>query len=104
MGTEHRSKEEWYDAVARFETAQIPAKEFCRREGLNYWTFCGWRRRMRDESPSEQLVEIGPIPAGGASTRVLLRVRFGDTTVEFECEPEERQLCAILTAVRSLSC
>jgi len=104
MGTEHRSKEEWYGAVGRFESAKIPAKEFCRREGLNYWTFCGWRRRMRDESPSEQLVEIEPIPAGGVPTRVLLRIRFGDATVEVECEPEERQLCTILTAVRSLSC
>lgn len=75
MTTECRSKNEWYEVVARFESAEISAKELCRREGLNYWTFCGWRRRMCDESLPQQLVEVGPVVAVGEGGRVLVRLR-----------------------------
>ena len=104
MATEYRSKEAWYAVVARFESAEISAKEFCRREGLNYWTFCGWRRRMRDESPREQLVEVSAVTAAGEGGRVLLRASLGDTMVELECSTEERELAAVLRALRGASC
>lgn len=104
MATEYRSKEEWYGVVARFESAKIPAKEFCRREGLNYWTFCGWRRRMRDESPPEQLVEVAPLPLAGEAGAVRVRVNLGDSTVELECAADEQQVGAVLRALRSVSC
>jgi hypothetical protein len=87
MVTEYRSKEEWYEVVARFESAERPAKEFCRREGLSYWTFCGWHRRKRDENPPQQLVEVAPVP-----------------TAELECAPEERELTTVLRALRGMSC
>lgn len=104
MATGYRSKEEWYEVVARFESAEMSAKEFCRREGLNYWTFCGWRRRMRDESLAQQLVEVGPVVAAGEGGRVLVRASLGQTTVEMECASEERELAAVLRALRGATC
>ena len=104
MATEYRSKEAWYAVVARFESGKVPAKEFCRREGLNYWTFCGWRRRMRNESPTEQLVEVGAVAAAGEGRRVLLRASLGDMRVELECSTKERELAAVLRALRGASC
>lgn len=104
MATEYRSKENWYEVVRRFDSGEVPAKEFCRREGLNYWTFCGWRRRFRDESSGEPLVEVGPIPAASGTRGVLVRVNLGGSTVELECAAEERQVAELLRAVRSVSC
>lgn len=104
MAMEYRSKEARRAIIARFETADMPAREFCRREGLNYWTFCGWRRRMRDESLPQQLVEVGPVVAAGEGGRVLVRASLGETTVELECASEERELAAVLRALRGATC
>ena len=104
MATEYRSREAHAELVGRFELLGITAKEFCRREGLNYWTFCNWRRRLRQERAEQPLVQIKPLQPVAPSGTVTVRMSLAEVMVEVECGAEEDQVAAVLRAARSLSC
>jgi len=45
-----RSVETWRELVARQSCSGLSVQAFCRQEGLNTWTFYGWRSRLREKT------------------------------------------------------
>lgn len=103
MGISHRKALEWKALVHEYERSDITIKEFCRRRQINYWTFREWRKRLAEEQPETELVEIAPIDqprAGGGS----LRLTVGLVTIEIEAPVDEANLTAVLRAVERSRC
>lgn len=56
-----RTEQAWHELITRQEKSGQSVQEFCRVEGLNAWTFYGWRSRLvhgagkRDERPARNL-------------------------------------------------
>ncbi|MGH8319597.1 MAG: IS66 family insertion sequence element accessory protein TnpA [Steroidobacteraceae bacterium] len=44
-----RGAESWRELVARQASSGMSVQEFCQRDGLNAWTFYGWRSRLRTQ-------------------------------------------------------
>jgi putative transposase len=79
----------WRELVARQASSGLSVPAFCRREGLNAWTFYGWRSRLRarvaDRKPSGSraaveesragFIDLGAL--GGASSRCEIRLDLG---------------------------
>ena len=90
-----RGAESWRELVARQVRSGLSAQEFCRREGLNAWTFYGWRSRLRArttvveepatrsvviEEPAKGFIDLGALGGGGAS-RCEIRLELGGGVV-----------------------
>ena len=103
MGTMHRSANEWKALVDEYERSDVTIKEYCRRREVNYWTFREWRRRLADEQPETDLVEITPvdIACGGSGS---LRLTVGSVTIEIDAPVDEANLTAVLRAVERSRC
>lgn len=90
-----RGAESWRELVARQVRSGLSAQEFCRREGLNTWTFYGWRSRLRArttvveepstrsvaiEEPGKGFIDLGALGGGGVS-RCEIRLELGGGVV-----------------------
>ncbi len=98
-------REQWQVVVERWKASGQSTKEFCREAGVNYWTFCEWRRRLQPQSPNTEFVEVMAPEAvrrigGGAKIRVMI----GEVTVELESPIDEAGLGAVLRAVEHRAC
>lgn len=75
---ERKSKEFWQGHVAAFDASGERRAAYCRRHGLNFWTFDGWRRRLRGTaSPELGLVPVmvdSPCPPRATPTVIEVRV------------------------------
>ena len=103
MGTTHRGVIEWRALVHEYEGSDLTIKEFSRRREINYWTFREWRRRLADEQPETDLVEIATVDqafAGGGS----LRLTVGSVMIEVSTPVDEANLSAVLRAVERSRC
>jgi len=60
-----RGAQAWGELVKRQRASGLSVSAFCRREGINAWTFYGWRSRLR--SAQSRQLESRPVPAEGAS-------------------------------------
>lgn len=103
MGTTHRGLIEWKALVGEHERSELTIKEFCRRREINYWTFREWRRRLADEQPETELVEIAGVdqPRAGSGS---LRLIVGPVTIEIDAPVDEANLTAVLRAVERSRC
>ena len=103
MGTTRRSVIEWKSLVNEYERSDLTIKEFCRRRQINYWTFREWRRRVADEEPESELVEIAAVDqprAGSGSVRLIV----GSVTIEIGVPVDEANLTAVPRAVERSRC
>lgn len=85
--------ETWREIVTRQAQSGLSVQAFCRREGLNVWTFYGWRSRLRagaageeppaNRSPSVEptagFIDLGALPSG--ASRCELRLELGGGVV-----------------------
>lgn len=88
-----RSADGWRGLMGRQAQSGLSVAAFCRREGLNAWTFYGWRSRLRgravDEQPPESksrteepgsgFIDLGAL--SGASSRCEIRLDLGGGVV-----------------------
>lgn len=63
------------ELLGRFERSGLSAAEFARQQGLNYTTFCGWRKRWERARALPAFVQVEVAPGAGSEG---LRVEFGD--------------------------
>ena len=79
----------WRELVARQARSGLSVPEFCRREGLNAWTFYGWRSRLRARAADEQPVaRDSAVPAVQPTAEFidLGALRGGASRCEFRLE------------------
>ncbi len=50
--------------VARRIRSGLSVRDFCRREGLNAWTFYGWRSQLRGRAPVDEEPSTGDAAPG----------------------------------------
>jgi len=62
------------ELLARFERSGVSAAEFTRQHGLNYTTFCGWRKRWERARALPAFVQVEVAPGAGSEG---LMVEFG---------------------------
>ena len=87
-----RSVESWRALVARQVSSGISVQAFCRQQGLNTWTFYGWRSRLRQrtavpetaavDAPTESaagFIDLGALRAN--SSRCEIRLDLGGGVV-----------------------
>ncbi|MGH8142521.1 MAG: IS66 family insertion sequence element accessory protein TnpA [Steroidobacteraceae bacterium] len=53
-----RSEQAWSELVRQQSQSGLSVQAFCRREGLNAWTFYGWRSRLRAGAAGEESAVI----------------------------------------------
>lgn len=89
-----RDAESRQELVSRQIRSGLSVRDFCRREGLNAWTFYGWRSKLRcgapvDEAPSKGdaagepasgFIDLGAL-GGGSSSRCEIRLDLGGGVV-----------------------
>lgn len=78
---ERKSRDFWQQHVAAFEASGERRAAYCRRHGLNFWTFDGWRRRLQasaatERTPGQLLVPV-MIDAPCPPHANMLEVRVG---------------------------
>ena len=103
MGTAHRGALEWKALIQEYEGSGLTIKEFCRRRELSHWTFGEWRRRVAEEQPEAELVEIGAVGQSGRSSGSL-RLTVGPVSIEIGTPVDEANLTAVLRAVQRSRC
>ncbi len=103
MGTGRRGDSEWKALVDEYEDSDLTIKEFCHRREISYWTFRQWRRRLADEQPRAELVEIATVDRPNPNKRFLL-LTVGAVTIEIGTPVEEANLTAVLRAVERSRC
>jgi putative transposase len=83
----------WGELVTRQAESGLSVQAFCRREGLNAWTFYGWRSRLRARATAEEppangstgvvptrgFIDLGALPSG--ATRCEIRLELGGGVV-----------------------
>ena len=70
--------------LAAVERSGLSAAEFARQQGLNYTTFCGWRRRRGQTSTSPAFVQVELAPP---ATPVELVIEVGTLArMRLQCE------------------
>lgn len=90
-----RGVESRRELVTRQVSSGLSVQEFCRREGLNAWTFYGWRSRLLRaratvaeepaaesaiaEEPASGFIELGAL--GRSSSRCEIRLDLGGGVV-----------------------
>jgi hypothetical protein len=62
------------ELLAQFERSGLSAAEFARQHGLNYTTFCGWRKRSERARALPAFVQVEVAPVAGCQG---LMVEFG---------------------------
>ncbi|MGH8297582.1 MAG: IS66 family insertion sequence element accessory protein TnpA [Steroidobacteraceae bacterium] len=62
-----RGAQDWRDLMARQAQSGLSVQAFCLREGLNAWTFYGWRSRLRARGAEAQPVVSGSATPEGAA-------------------------------------
>ena len=86
-----RDVESWRELVTRQAESGLSVQAFCRREGLNAWTFYGWRSRLRAGAAAEQppangstgvvptrgFIDLGALPSGASRCEVRLDLGGG---------------------------
>ena len=103
MGTPHRSEREWKALVDEHERSDLTMKEFCRRREISYWTFREWRRRLSEEHPRDDLVEVGSVDQSLRGSGPV-RLTVGSVTIEIGMPVDEANLIAVLRAVERSRC
>ena len=88
-----RGEKDWRELMERQGQSGLSVQAFCRQEGLNAWTFYGWRSRMRAGASDKELVVSGSAataPAAGfidlgalgsGSSRCEIRLDLGGGVV-----------------------
>ena len=90
-----RDAESRRELVARQIRSGLSVRDFCRREGLNAWTFYGWRSQLRCRAPVDEGPSTGDAGAGepasgfidlgalgsGSSSRCEIRLDLGGGVV-----------------------
>ncbi|WP_328186063.1 IS66 family insertion sequence element accessory protein TnpA [Marinobacter sp. OP 3.4] len=46
----HRTPEQWQALVNQQRYSGLSAPQFCKQEGIDYASFCNWRKRLSDRS------------------------------------------------------
>jgi len=60
QGYARRSRAQWQWLIAEQAGSGLSQRAFCERRGLAYATFCGWRRRLREELAARARESDGP--------------------------------------------
>ena len=99
-------REQWQAVVERWKASGQPVKGFCREAGVNYRTFCDWRRRCAPQGwLSNGFVEVVATEAVSRIGRgAKIRVMIGEVTVELESPIDEAGVVAVLRAVERRAC
>lgn len=70
--------------LTQFERSGLSAAEFARQHGLNYTTFCGWRKRWEGAKALPSFVQVEVTPSAGAAELVIeagqVRIRINHPT------------------------
>lgn len=83
--------ESWRELVSRQAQSGLSVQAFCRQEGLNAWTFYGWRSRLRagaaaQESPPSRstgmepttgFIDLGALPRDASRCEIRLDLGGG---------------------------
>ena len=61
----------WQKQIARHSRTTLSQREFCKRNGLSYWSFNSWKRRLSEinssslvEIPSNRIKNLSESPSG----------------------------------------
>jgi len=57
------TRDYWIETIERWQSTGRPMTEFCKKEGLNYWTFRDWKTRILQPSylKETKLVKLNSI-------------------------------------------
>lgn len=50
----------WGNHVKRWRGSDLTQSEYCRREKISLTSFSNWRKRLLEDIPQEQFVELAP--------------------------------------------
>jgi putative transposase len=78
-GRVRRSGAEWERLVAEQAGSGLGQRAFCEQRGVSYGTFCGWRRRLREEGSGARFVEVAL--EGAPLARWEVELALGDGVV-----------------------
>ena len=105
-----RKPEEKRLLVDQFENSGMTMREFCARERVSFYTFRGWRQRMKRDTKDQELVEVGRgvKAAGSRDVRVerpsVVRVTIGQATVEVNSPVDEETLETVVRVLERCRC
>ena len=105
-----RKPEEKRLLVDQFENSGMTMREFCARERVSFYTFRGWRQRMKRDTKDQELVEVGRgvKAAGSRGVRVerpsVVRVTIGQATVEVNSPVDEETLETVVRVLERCRC
>jgi hypothetical protein len=69
-----RGEKQWAGIVRRFESSELSAREFCRREALGLSSFHRWQGKLRSPSPGEFIELVPMLPPATESSSWSLEV------------------------------
>lgn len=55
-----RSRSEWIQILAEFESSELSAREFCMRNGFSFSSFQRWRQILSKKERAQDFVELSP--------------------------------------------
>ena len=90
----------WKRHVVAFEAGKETRAAYCRRHGLNYWTFESWRRRLRhDAARSQALVPVVVESGTPFGSALSVDVRVGSVAVSIPASVDAVWLGTLLRTV-----
>lgn len=48
----------WNYHISRFKKTTLNKREYCRQEGLAYWSFCDWYKRLNAQESDQSLTRV----------------------------------------------
>jgi hypothetical protein len=66
-GRVRRSEEEWKELLSRWGKSGTSAREFCRKEGLQFSSLLRWQRRLSGSRSESQFVSVVAVPPPASS-------------------------------------
>lgn len=70
-GRRQAAAERRQQLLEEFEGSGLSAAEFARQHGLNYTTFCGWRKHWERTKGLRSFVQVEVTPCAGAPELVI---------------------------------
>ena len=98
------TREHWIETIDRWQSSGRPMTEFCKKEGLNYWTFRDWKTRIIQPSylKETKLVKLNTIKVCN-DEKSNIEIFIGKVKIVVPESFDEAHLLNIISALGKIS-
>ncbi|MBF9017260.1 MULTISPECIES: hypothetical protein [unclassified Oceanispirochaeta] len=98
------TREDWIETISRWQSTGRPMTEFCKKEGINYWTFRDWKTRILQPSylKETKLVKLNSIQVSNDEINNI-EIFIGKAKIIVPKSFDEAHLLNIISALGKIS-